>query len=89
MGGSRRNRIVKIGDYCDVIVDPNDDHATVTSKAVRLLALEPEMCTLYHSSGVKVVDQDIVDDGQRYPWTILERHMLEAVLSNLDCFVKR
>lgn len=61
---------MKTGDYCDLLVDPNDGHATVISKAARLLALEPETCTLYRSSGVKVVDQDIVDDGQRYPWSI-------------------
>ena len=46
---------MKTGDYYDLLVDPNDDHATVISKAARLLALEPKTCTLYRSSGVKVV----------------------------------
>ena len=39
-------------------------------KAAELLDLEPEKCNLYRVSGVKIVDQEIVHGGQRYPLSI-------------------
>ena len=62
--------IKKRGDYITLLLDGQADYDTVVAKGASRLRLPPEICSLVHMNGSKIVDDDIEDSYGCYPWTV-------------------
>ena len=87
MHRTMRNQIVrnKDSDYVALLMDPGADYATVVSKAAAAFRLNPPSCSVFHLSGCKVRDDQIVENGCSYRWSI-RRYIPEVSIRPILCY---
>ena len=64
------NGIEKIGDYVGMMVDFDANYENVVKKAADVLKLEAKQCSLVHANGTRIVDEEIINNNKRQPWSI-------------------
>ena len=68
----RKNTFVKVngGDYVALVINYEDDYGTVVEKASKLLGISSSSCCLVHSSGCRILDKKINENGRTRSWCI-------------------